>query len=161
MLTLKVTGVEGGREPACSEFPSAFVVSIVPTQRQFTLSDTDQIWVPNTFLRSLEGLVFTIFRMMLRIFLAVTDVLRALFTTVDFPTPHYYTTTYSTWDNCEAALNLGNDKIVKLQKIQHLLSNCKNKSQTQRGFAKADVVVQKVCTLKKISQGATKSRSKS
>ena len=37
MLTLKVVGVEGGREPACSEFPSAFVVSIVPTQRQFTL----------------------------------------------------------------------------------------------------------------------------
>ena len=37
MLTLKVTGVEGGREPACSEFPSTFRVSIVPTQRQFTL----------------------------------------------------------------------------------------------------------------------------
>ena len=45
MLTLKVTGVEGGREPACSEFPSAFVVSIVPTQRQFTLihSKLDQV----------------------------------------------------------------------------------------------------------------------
>ena len=38
MLTPKVAGVEGGREPACSEFPSAFVVSIVPTQRQFTLN---------------------------------------------------------------------------------------------------------------------------
>ena len=38
MLTLKVAGVEGGREPACSEFPSTFRVSIVPTQRQFTLN---------------------------------------------------------------------------------------------------------------------------
>ena len=32
MLTTKVVGVEGGREPACGEFPSTFVVSIVPTQ---------------------------------------------------------------------------------------------------------------------------------
>ena len=32
MLTTKVVGVEGGREPACAEFPSTFVVSIVPTQ---------------------------------------------------------------------------------------------------------------------------------
>ena len=39
MLTTKVVGVEGGREPACSEFPSAVEVSIVPTQRQFTLGD--------------------------------------------------------------------------------------------------------------------------
>ena len=39
MLTAKVVGVEGGREPACSEFPSTFRVSIVPTQRQFTLDE--------------------------------------------------------------------------------------------------------------------------
>ena len=38
MLTSIAAGASGGREPACSEFPSAFVVSSVPTQRQFTLS---------------------------------------------------------------------------------------------------------------------------
>ena len=40
MLTTKVVGVEGGREPACGEFPSTFVVSIVPTQPNCALVDT-------------------------------------------------------------------------------------------------------------------------
>ena len=62
MLTPKVVGVEGGREPACSEFPSAFVVSIVPTQRQFTLGqafiDKSKVVLALLQQESMDGLLF-------------------------------------------------------------------------------------------------------